>query len=65
MTKEAGPYILVSDDSGHHYVIPNGREEHWNAWIGSTQWEDGEIPAYAEAIGGSPTRVVFESYIIQ
>ena len=63
-SKEPGPYQLANDDSGHWYVIPVSRASHWDKWIGGSEWEDGNVPPYAEAVGGSPTRVEFPEYRI-
>jgi hypothetical protein len=66
--KEPGPYILVTDDSGHWYVIPEARREHWdinrdNDFTGEEG--AGEYPDYAEAVGGNPNLVQFNDYIIE
>jgi hypothetical protein len=53
MAKEAGPYRIVGDDSGHKYVIPIARETHWEKWVGSEAWADGDVPDYAECIDGT------------
>lgn len=65
MKKEPGPYILEADDDGHHYVIPASRQEDWNDWVGSHAYQDGIVPDYAEAVGGSPTLVEFDNYVIR
>lgn len=65
MKKERGPYIMVTDDDSHHYVIPKAREEEWWKWAGSEEALDGDVPAWAEEVGGSPTLVVFPSYDIR
>lgn len=62
MNKEPGPYILTDDDSGHHYVIPKAREAHWQHWLGGQEWEDGDVPVYADAVGGSLALLSFPSY---
>jgi hypothetical protein len=56
-------YILVQDDSCHWYVIPSDREDDWNKFI---EKEDdlGEIPDYAQSVGGSPSLIKFAEYII-
>jgi hypothetical protein len=53
MSREAGPYVIRDDDSGHDYVVPVARLQHWARWIGSTDWDDGTVPEYAERIDGS------------
>lgn len=53
MSKESGPYVLASDDSGHEYVIPKARSQHWEAWLGSDDWMDGVAPDWAERIDGT------------
>lgn len=67
MTKERGPYILQSDNSGHHYVIPKAREAEWDTWLSIPEDDERswDVPEYAEEIGGSPTLVSFESYKIR
>lgn len=62
MIKQPGPYQLTNDDSGHWYIIPSSCEIHWDQWLGSSEWEDGDVPEYAEPVDGSPTRVVFPDY---
>lgn len=52
MAREAGPYQIVNDDSGHEYVIPLARRMDWANWIGSEDWNDGVTPDYAERIDG-------------
>ena len=50
--REPGPYQIASDDSGHDYVIPVARAQHWDSWLHSTEWEDGVVPMYADPIDG-------------
>jgi hypothetical protein len=67
MTRERGPYIIESDNDGHHYVIPKAREKEWSEWltIASDDERSWKVPKYAEAVGGSPTLVTFDSYNIR
>jgi hypothetical protein len=63
--REPGPYVLTNDDDGHNYVIPKAREAEWEMWIHSKAWELGDVPEYAEAVGGAPSLVSFPSYTIR
>ena len=60
MTKEPGPYILKSDNDGHWYVIPRARERQFDYWY----WGDGIAPEWAEAVGGAPSLVLIDSYLV-
>jgi hypothetical protein len=33
--ERVGPFVLESDDDGHHYVIPVSKQDDWNNWVGS------------------------------
>ena len=57
-----GPFVLVNDDSGHWYVIPQAQENRWDRWIGSDAWNDGNVPEYARPVGGSVSRVLIHAY---
>ena len=57
-------FILVQDDDSHWYVIPNGKDKDWEAWIGTEDYEAGIVPGYAKKIGVSPRLVVFSNYRI-
>lgn len=61
MKKKAKEYVLVQDDDCHWYVIPDGRENEFDAAI---LGEDPQVPDWAEEVGGSPTRVKFQNYTI-
>ena len=73
-----GPYCIVDDDDGHHYVIPVDKEEEWSDWVESATnyWnemkydeEEPELPEWADSIGGCPSLVKFglnnSSYVIR
>lgn len=65
--RESGPYILTSDNDGHHYVIPKARETEWEKWLeipddDARSWDG---PEWAEQVGGSPTLVVFDNYTVR
>lgn len=60
-----GPYILVTDDSGHWYVIPAAKRVRWEIWRDSDDADLGVSPEYAEGVGGNPNLVEFEGYIIK
>lgn len=61
--KEQGPYILAQTD-GDWFVIPAAREADFDAWVGSEEWTNGNDPAYAKRVGGSPSLVKIFSYRI-
>ncbi len=48
-------YTIVIDDSGHDYYIPVNQTDNWEQWIGSEEWELGEVPDYAGYIDGNFT----------
>lgn len=57
-------YILVTDNDSHWYVIPYEREEDWNYFLeldpdDEASWD---VPSWADAVGGSPSNVVFKDY---
>lgn len=62
--KESGPYIMNTDAEGHVYIIPERREDDFNAWAHTSE-SDGSHPPWADPVGGSPTLVVFPQYIIK
>jgi hypothetical protein len=64
-SKAAGPYIIVTDDDAHWYVIPKAALSKWDAWLLSEEAELGDIPNFSEAVGGSPSLVLFGTYIIE
>lgn len=54
-------YCLVSDNDGHHFVIPCDRIVDFEAWLEQVERDgDAETPFYAFALGGSPTNLSFE-----
>lgn len=59
-------FRVVQDGDAHWYVIPADREEEWGDFC-SLDPDDEEawnVPEWADAIGGSPSNVVFRgSYI--
>lgn len=59
-----GPFMLVQDDSSHWYVIPTATLAHWTAWLDSDSAQLGDVPDYAEQVGGSPALVQFTEYKI-
>lgn len=61
MKKKTKDYVLVSDDDGHWYVIPAGRENEFDVAI---MGNSPQTPEWAEAVGGAPTRVKFQNYTI-
>ena len=62
MAKKRQEYMLVRDNDGHWYVIPAGRDEEFDAWCESDEYELGETPEWADRIGGSPSLILFPSY---
>jgi hypothetical protein len=63
--EKAGPFILVTDDSGHWYVIPSAKRIRWAVWLESEDAELGSPPDYAQAVGGNPNLVEFTGYVIK
>jgi hypothetical protein len=57
-------YCIVQDNDSHSYVIPVERLADWSVWLQSEDAELGLCPAWADEVGGCPSRVVFESYRI-
>jgi len=58
------PYIMVTDNDSHWYVIPKSEEPTWNRWLASAGYGYSDTPAYAEAVGGAPSLVSFTTYTI-
>lgn len=60
-------FQLVQDSDSHWYVIPADKNDEWEEFV--TIPEDDErswdVPAYAVAVGGSPSLVKFDSYEIK
>ncbi len=60
-------YKLLSDDSGHHYLVPTEKEEDFNVWVDSCN-EDGDPDGYEElgaiSLGCSPTCVSFTDPLV-
>lgn len=60
-------YILTQDDDGHWFVIPANMKDEWYLWkerfYNHNSNED--VPDWADAVGGSPSLVEFENYIIR
>lgn len=65
MSASKGPYILVTDNDSHWYVIPKSAEHDWHRWCESSSYVDDDTPFYAEAVGGAPSLVVFDSYKLE
>lgn len=57
MHGENGTWKLVQDDSCHWYVIPAFKYGEWQQLMENT--EDGDVPDWARALGGSPERMTF------
>src|SRR5580698_3902778 len=62
LTALEGPrYKLLSDNDGHHYLVPAEKEEEFNEWVDSfddeesTARPDGYEKLGAESLGCSPT----------
>ena len=54
-------YRIVSDDDGHHFVIPEGCLDEWNSWLRFViQNPDFNQPEWAHEVGGCPNQVTFE-----
>jgi hypothetical protein len=57
--------ILIRDDDGHWYVIPEDKEDDFYDWCMDVEYEiDSGQPEWAVSVGGSPSLVKFPSYII-
>ena len=66
-------HALVSDDDGHHYVIPRDKETEFEMWLTavtaywspySRSQHQGEVPdkpMWADEVGGSPSLVEFHA----
>lgn len=59
-------FILVQDNDGHWYVIPQPRISDWQAWLDVSHLDDGawDLPSYATEVGGHPSLVTFERFEI-
>ena len=59
-------YFLDCDNDCHHYVIPVDRQEEWEAWLDLDSDDEASwnVPLFAVAVGGSPSLVTFENFII-
>lgn len=57
-------FIITWDNDGHSYVIPYDKEDDWDRWINSQDYDDGVIPNYAKKIGGCISRVRFTNFKI-
>lgn len=62
---EQGPFILAYND-GDWFVIPKSRESDFDKWtqLPTDNEEAWVTPPYAKQVGGSPSRVWFNSYVI-
>lgn len=58
-------YTIVSDDDGHRYVIPVDKKSEWDKFMSSEDYDNGEIPEYADHIPGCLSLLKFDSYIIK
>lgn len=59
-------YILINDDDGNWYVIPEDKQDTWNDWMNSEDYDDGmEIPKYASKVDGCPSTVKFKNWEIK
>ncbi len=56
-------YILTSDDDGHWYVIPADKLREFGEAVSAFD-DTGDIPDWADPVGGSPCRVKFKGYRI-
>ena len=57
--------VIVQDDDGHWYVIPADRRQEFDSW-GESEGEDSWIaPDWAVRVGGSPSLVEFNDYVIK
>lgn len=65
--KEYKNFILVQDNDCHWYVIPACCETLWNEFCDSDEeaYVYGDLPDFAEEVGGDPSLVVFSNYAIK
>lgn len=60
-------YVLDSDDDGHWYVVPVTQRDAFSKWLASVVAEDFDPAGCPEGVvplDGSPTRVVFPSFVV-
>jgi len=50
-------YRLVQDNDAHWYIIVSCFQEDWERWL--ADGDEGEVPDFAEPIGGHPSLVTF------
>lgn len=64
MIEEHEGYYLSQDNDTHWYVIPVEYEDEWRDFLDldSDDPSSWDTPEWAEAIGGSPSNVIFHSY---
>lgn len=63
---EQGPFIIVMDEDGHDYVIPESRRDEFDAWVyfeqydaDTDQWaRPPEQPEWCWSLPGSPSNFV-------
>lgn len=52
-------FTLVRDDDSHWYVIPVDKADEWYDLLDD---ESDDLPDWAVSVGGSPSRIVFDTY---
>jgi hypothetical protein len=57
-------YTLHQDNDSHWYVIPADKVPEWEEFLelDPDDPESWDAPEWAEAVGGSPSLVIFNSY---
>lgn len=45
-------YIIVADDSGHEYYIPEDKADTWQEWLALPEPECWQVPDWAVRIDG-------------
>lgn len=59
-----GDFILVRDNDGHWYVIPDSKSSEWRYAVLAAESGNGELPAWATQVGGHPSLVKFSGWHI-
>ena len=55
-------YFLDCDDDGHWYIVEESHRKDWHKWL--SDYDDYDVPEYAEEIATSLCQVIFKDYRI-
>lgn len=55
-------YILIQDNDGHWYVIPDKEQDTWWDWC---ELDLADVPDFATHVGGSTVLVKFNDFRIE